>query len=166
METWQRRIVAMIFLALTCARSVSAVRILVGGKERWNPNVNYTEWSSNQHFYVGYWLYFVYDRRYYSVLEVNRTDYESCSTDHVIRNITHKAGRDVVQLNESRTYYFISGGGYCWSNMKLSVLVENNPPPPPPAPAPTENGSPPSRSLCRILATVVAWTSLVFYILI
>ncbi|XP_042499270.1 lamin-like protein [Macadamia integrifolia] len=163
MEEWRRSgVVAfwcVIFLALLCAGSVSGERIIVGGKQAWNPNVNYTEWSAKQHFYVGYWLYFVYDKRYYSVLEVNKTDCERCSTDHLIGNYTGGAGRDVVQLNESRPYYFISGGGHCWRNMKLSVVVEQNPPEP--APAPTNNdSSPPSRSLLWILATVVAVVAL------
>jgi hypothetical protein len=35
---------------------VVARLITVGGSKGWNQNVNYTEWSSNQHFYVGDWL--------------------------------------------------------------------------------------------------------------
>ncbi|XP_043705062.1 lamin-like protein [Telopea speciosissima] len=169
MEGWSRRSGGIVelwciitFLALTFAVSVYGdQRIMVGGAQMWNPNVNYTKWSANQHFYVGYWLYFVYDKRYYSVLEVNKTGYERCSTDHLIGNFTGGAGRDVVLLNESRPYYFITGGGYCWNGMKLSVLVEENPPVP--ALAPTNNASPPSRSLCWVLVTiVVAWTSSFF----
>lgn len=30
--------------------------IKVGGRYGWSPNVNYTEWASTQHFYVGDWL--------------------------------------------------------------------------------------------------------------
>ena len=30
--------------------------IKVGGKQGWGPNVNYTEWAKNKHFYVGDWL--------------------------------------------------------------------------------------------------------------
>lgn len=28
----------------------------VGGKHGWDQNVNYTDWASHQHFYVGDWL--------------------------------------------------------------------------------------------------------------
>ncbi|KAF5766064.1 putative phytocyanin [Helianthus annuus] len=42
---------------LTCAVCRNPVRYLVGGNDnRWKPNVNYTNWSLQQVFYVGDWL--------------------------------------------------------------------------------------------------------------
>nr|POE78773.1 lamin-like protein [Quercus suber] len=65
-----------------------------------------------------------------NVLEVNKTDYESCNSDNFLHNWTTGAGRDVVPLNVTRNYYFISGKGFCYGGMKLAIHVENLPPPP------------------------------------
>lgn len=65
-----------------------------------------------------------------NVLEVNKTDYETCNSDHPLHNWTTGAGRDVVPLNVTRHYYFISGKGFCFGGMKIAVHVENLPPPP------------------------------------
>ncbi|OWM64553.1 lamin-like protein [Punica granatum] len=121
---------------------VGATRWTVGSNMGWSPNFNYTIWAKDKHFYNGDWLFFVYDRNQQNVLEVNSTDYESCNSDHPLHNWTTGAGRDVVPLNVTRKYYFISGKGFCFSGMKLAVHVEN--PPPPPVASPVNSGSPPT----------------------
>jgi hypothetical protein len=76
---------------------------------------------------------------------VNKTGYEGCHDVGFIKNIT-RGGRDVFQVNEAETYYFINGGGSCFGGMKVAVNVEN----PQPAPSPSQltgvksikNGSP------------------------
>nr|GMD01083.1 chorismate mutase 1, chloroplastic [Ipomoea batatas] len=83
---------------------------------------------------------FVYDRNQMNVLEVNKTDYESCNADHPLHNWTTGAGRDVVPLNVTKTYYIISGKGFCYGGMKVAVTVEKLPPPP--KAAPVKSGSP------------------------
>ncbi|XP_015065372.1 lamin-like protein [Solanum pennellii] len=115
----------------------------VGGKHGWDQNVNYTDWASHQHFYVGDWLYFVFDKHYYNVLEVNQTNYEQCIDSDFISNIT-RGGRDVFHLTQARPYYFISSGGYCFHGMKLAINVEQ-PLPASPAPSSSDktNASPP-----------------------
>jgi len=65
-----------------------------------------------------------------NVLEVNKTDYETCNSDHPIYNWAAGAGRDVVPFNVTRHYYFISGKGFCFRGMKIAIHVENYPPPP------------------------------------
>lgn len=79
-----------------------------------------------------------------NILEVNKTDYESCNSDHPLHNWTRGAGRDVVPLNVTRNYYFISGKGFCYGGMKLAVHVENPPPPPTASPLDEKSGSPSS----------------------
>lgn len=69
-----------------------------------------------------------------NILEVNKTDYESCNSDHPLHNWTTGVGRDVVPLNVTRNYYFISGKGFCFGGMKIAVHVEKLPPPPKAAP--------------------------------
>lgn len=82
---------------------------------------------------------FVYDRNQMNVLEVNKTDYENCISDQPLHNWTTGAGRDVVPLNRTRMYYFLSGKGYCFGGMKFAVNVVN--PPPPPMAAPIKNSA-------------------------
>ncbi|XP_073279429.1 uncharacterized protein [Primulina huaijiensis] len=81
-----------------------------------------------------------------NVLEVNRTEYESCNSDNFLHNWTTGTGRDVVPLNVTRTYYFISGKGFCFSGMKLAVNVED-----PPAPSPSKSTG--SNSLFTLIAS-------------
>ncbi|KAK4367574.1 hypothetical protein RND71_011366 [Anisodus tanguticus] len=69
-----------------------------------------------------------------NVLELNKTNYETCNTDHPLHNWTTGAGRDVVPLNVTKTYYFASGKGFCYGGMKVAIHVENTPPPPKSAP--------------------------------
>ncbi|KAJ8750030.1 hypothetical protein K2173_013945 [Erythroxylum novogranatense] len=111
----------------------------VGSARGWIPGFNYIEWSSGEHFYVGDWLLFVFDKHMYNVLEVNETSYTNCNDQNFIANIT-RGGRDVTQLTEARPYYFLSSGGYCWNGMKVALNVEEVPVTP--APSPTKSGSP------------------------
>ncbi|GAB4859274.1 hypothetical protein Ancab_010735 [Ancistrocladus abbreviatus] len=98
-----------------------------GGRETWKLGVNFTEWASTQRFYVGDWLFFGFDKHTFSALEVDKTGYEKCEEKGFITNIT-RGGRDVFNLTEARPYYFISGKGYCFSGMKLAIVVEDFPP--------------------------------------
>ncbi|XP_019157005.1 PREDICTED: lamin-like protein [Ipomoea nil] len=132
-------------VVLTCAvvamlPGVSSTRFIVGANMGWTSNMNYTVWARGKHFYLGDWLFFVYDRNQMNVLEVNKTDYESCNADHPLHNWTTGAGRDVVPLNVTKTYYIISGKGFCYGGMKVAVTVEKLPPPP--KAAPVKSGSP------------------------
>ncbi|KAA3464390.1 lamin-like protein [Gossypium australe] len=127
----------MAILMVSMESSMAALH-RVGGKLGWNPNVNYSEWSDHERFYVGDWLLFNFDKRYFNVLEVNETSYDNCNDQGFIKNIT-RGGRDVVELTRVRPYYFLSSGGYCYHGMKVAVSVEMLPPAP--EPAPVKNGS-------------------------
>lgn len=134
----------LVFAMVVMVPEVSATRWTVGSNMGWTSNVNYTIWAQGKHFYNGDWLFFVYDRNQMNILEVNKTDYESCNSDHPLHNWTRGAGRDVVPLNVTRNYYFISGKGFCYGGMKLAVHVENPPPPPTASPLNEKSGSPSS----------------------
>ncbi|XP_019161672.1 PREDICTED: lamin-like protein isoform X2 [Ipomoea nil] len=125
----------IMMVVLTCAvvamlPGVSSDHIVVGGFRLWNVNVNYTYWARGKHFYLNDWLDFIYDKNQLSVLEVNETDYESCNADHPLHNWTRIGGngRDLVSLNMIKTYYIISGNGYCKKGVKVAVTVEKPPP--------------------------------------
>ncbi|OAY56852.1 lamin-like protein [Manihot esculenta] len=132
------------------------------GARGWIPNYNYTEWLNqrDEHFYVGDWLYFVFDKHYFNVLEVNKTSYDSCNDQGFINNIT-RGGRDVVQLTEPRPYYFLSSGGYCWGGMKVAIYVEQIPPTPAPSPTPAKSGSSLSSTTTTLMKTIL---STAFYV--
>ncbi|CAJ2642701.1 unnamed protein product [Trifolium pratense] len=66
---------------------------------------------------------FGFDKHIYNVLEVNKTSYEKCIDTGYINNIT-RGGRDVFQLSEERTYYFLCGRGFCFQGMKVEINVE------------------------------------------
>ncbi|CAH9107074.1 unnamed protein product [Cuscuta europaea] len=101
----------------------------VGGSHMWKMNVtfNYTTWASGKHFHKGDWLIFYFDKTMFNVLEVNKTCYDSCDSD---------------QLNQTKTYYFISHSWQCASGMKVAIHVEKQPPPP--IPSPKKSSSPPT----------------------
>jgi len=54
---------------------------------------------------------------------VNKTNYEKCVDKGFISNIT-RGGRDVFQLLEAKTYYFLCGRGFCFHGMKVEINVE------------------------------------------
>ncbi|GFS32459.1 early nodulin-like protein 19 [Actinidia rufa] len=114
---WTVAVAVVLVMMLPCAVCQPPQLFKVGGRDGWTKDVNYTEWAIHQRLYVGDWLFFVYDRNQMNVLEVNKTDYENCISDHPLHNWTTGAGRDVV-----------------------AVLVEN--PPPPPAASPVTDGAP------------------------
>ncbi|KAD4887943.1 hypothetical protein E3N88_20016 [Mikania micrantha] len=134
---WLKTVVAVVSTAalLTYAVCRPPVRHQVGGKDRWKPNVNYTDWSLQETFYVGDWLYFVYDKHMFNVLEVNETSFINCNDQGFIFNITRGAGRDVFELTQPKPYYFLASGGYCYNGMKVAINVVEFVPAPQPSPA-------------------------------
>jgi len=67
-----------------------------------------------------------------------------------------RGGRDVVQMTEARTYYYLSGGGYCFHGMKVAVNVQQLP-----AMAPAPSSMAVSSSLLPSLMCSCIWTILV-----
>ncbi|KAJ0754372.1 putative Phytocyanin domain, cupredoxin [Helianthus annuus] len=100
---------------------VSAKRFIVGGNMGWTSDVNYTLWAEYQTFYLGDWLFFVYDRNQDDVIEVNKTNYETCNAKHPVHNYTTGSGRDVVTLNVTHDRYFISSKRSCHGGMRLQL---------------------------------------------
>ncbi|KAK8652528.1 hypothetical protein V6N13_126559 [Hibiscus sabdariffa] len=150
----------LVVMAVSMVSIKSSVATLhrVGNSHGWSPNVNYSEWSDHERFYVGDWLLFNFDKRYFNVLEVNQTSYENCNDQGFIKNIT-RGGRDVIELTEARPYYFLSSGGYCYNGMKVAVDVAAAEAAP--APARVKNGSPPSNAI-RILDFLVSFAVVYF----
>ncbi|XP_076895728.1 early nodulin-like protein 17 [Bidens hawaiensis] len=143
---------------------VSAKRFIVGGNMGWTTNVNYTLWATNQTFYFGDWLYFVYDRNQNDILEVNKTNFETCNAEHPVHNYTTGAGRDVVELNVTHDRYFISSKGSCYGGMKMQVHLSKIPPPPRAAPSKSASSTL-SPLLIPVAVTIAAvWDLLLFHV--
>lgn len=49
-------VVFQLMIFMVSMESSMAALHRVGGKAGWNPNVNYSEWSDHERFYVGDWL--------------------------------------------------------------------------------------------------------------
>ncbi|KAE8655769.1 Early nodulin-like protein 17 [Hibiscus syriacus] len=162
MRAENKFIVKLLLMVMAVSISSSMATLhRVGGKQGWHPNVNYSDWSVRQRFYVHEWLLFNFDKRYFNVLEVNQTSYDSCNDRDFIQNIT-RGGRDVIELTEARPYYFLSSGGYCYNGMKVAINVEV--PPPAPAPAPVKNVSPPSIAISiSLLLFLISFAVACFY---
>ncbi|MED6107010.1 hypothetical protein PIB30_009858 [Stylosanthes scabra] len=120
----------MAFAVLVMLPEASAKLWLAGDNMGWTSYVNYSSWTKGKHFYNGDYLFFVYDRNQKNILEVNKKNYETCNSDHLLHNWTTGAGRDDVPLSVTRNYYFISGNGFCSRGMKLAIHVEDPPRPP------------------------------------
>uniref|UniRef100_M8BBF7 Uncharacterized protein n=1 Tax=Aegilops tauschii TaxID=37682 RepID=M8BBF7_AEGTA len=111
----------------------AAEKFVVGDKKNWAPNVNYTTWPDQYHFHVGDWLQFNYAKGMYDVVQVaNQTAYDKCDPSNPL--VSYDRGRGFgFPLN--------SPGCYCWSGMKVTVLVEDSPAQPPHAAAPSPNAA-------------------------
>ncbi|KAL2338528.1 hypothetical protein Fmac_012974 [Flemingia macrophylla] len=110
--------------------SYEAKEYVVGGTDySWKTPLSSSHslnhWASTHKFIIGDTLIFKYDERTESVHEVNKTDYEGCSTvgkDHVV----FRDGNTKVLLNKSGFKHFISGNkSHCQMGLKLVVAINN-----------------------------------------
>uniref|UniRef100_A0A0E0QE49 Phytocyanin domain-containing protein n=1 Tax=Oryza rufipogon TaxID=4529 RepID=A0A0E0QE49_ORYRU len=105
----------------------------------WDLRTNYDQWVSNINFRAGDQIVFKYSPAAHDVVEVNKADYDSCSSSSPIS--TFNSGDDTIPLAAIGTRYFICGfPGHCTAGMKVAVKVEaatgSNPTPSPLAPLP------------------------------
>ncbi|KAG8366932.1 hypothetical protein BUALT_Bualt16G0019400 [Buddleja alternifolia] len=124
-------VVAVVLLMFTAVMlpEVAATRYIVGGNKGWTTNVNYSIWARSKHFYKGDWLFFVSTNwKRTDVFEVRKKDYDKCNSNHPIHKLSKGYGRDVVPLNVTKTYYFISGRGFCYGGMKVAIQVKSRRP--------------------------------------
>ncbi|KAK4271953.1 hypothetical protein QN277_020568 [Acacia crassicarpa] len=153
MENYRRLRLAVVMVVVLPIMAVTGDPVLhkVGGPKGWiDHDVNYTEWSAHEQFLLGDWLLFNFDKRYFNVLEVNKTSYENCRDEGFVKNLT-RGGRDVVQLTEARTYYYLSSGGYCFHGMKVAVTLQRGHLEAAPAPSPSQSSASPAFSVFNVL---------------
>ncbi|KAM7271521.1 hypothetical protein ACFE04_030735 [Oxalis oulophora] len=120
----------------------------------WDQTTNLATWASSKNFTVGDNLLFQYGGMH-SVLEVSKTDYDSCSTSNPIQS--DSSGSTLVPLSSTGKRYFICGtAGHCGMGMKVEIdtlAASTSPPPSPatpatsPAPSVTTPATPPAPSV-------------------
>ncbi|XP_062198594.1 mavicyanin-like [Phragmites australis] len=88
----------------------------------WDLQTNYGNWVSSKSFHPGDQIVFKYSPQLHDVLEVNKADYDSCSTSNPIA--THNSGNDAIALTSPGTRYFICGfPNHCTGGMKLQISI-------------------------------------------
>ncbi|XP_020223267.1 stellacyanin [Cajanus cajan] len=105
--------------------SVSSTTHIVGDNLGWNvPNspTFYKEWAQNRTFVVGDVLLFQYNPGLNTVILVEKSDYDSCTTKKILH--TYFRGNSSVTLDRVGDYYFFSSVGmHCEFGQKLHVDV-------------------------------------------
>ncbi|XP_059284968.1 early nodulin-like protein 2 [Lycium ferocissimum] len=86
-------------------------------------------------------LNFIFLQDGYSVLEVNKDDYDKCNTENPIKKM--EDGNSVFKFDRSGPFYFISSNkGKCKEGQKMAIVVlAVRPQPPSPAPEAHEGSS-------------------------
>ncbi|KAJ0968285.1 hypothetical protein J5N97_025202 [Dioscorea zingiberensis] len=137
------RLFLVFLLAVVAAVPAIATDYNVGDAQGWDLNVNYANWVSGKTFKVGDNLVFKYTSNH-NLEEVNQADYNSCSSNNVIRLFN---SGDTIPLNTTGSRYFICGiGNHCTQGMKLTVSVSPaaSSPPPSTTPSPPSSSPPPT----------------------
>ncbi|KAG9455874.1 hypothetical protein H6P81_000382 [Aristolochia fimbriata] len=157
------RKVLLCLVIVVAAPLVGATDHIVGDNHGWNPNINYTYWANNQTFYVNDYISFRYQKGMYNVFMVNETGYDNCTTEGALGNWSN--GKDFILLTEPKRYYFICGNGFCFSGMKVSVVVHPLPSPPSsPKKGKPNNQSSSGGSVIRMKSTF--WGSIIWCLMI
>ncbi|GLJ11997.1 hypothetical protein SUGI_0181700 [Cryptomeria japonica] len=110
-------------VALHCA---AAATHTVGGTSGWIiPTTNsllYTSWAANNTFKVGDTLVFNFAANAHNVLQVTKTNYDSCTATSPLK--TYSTSPATVNLTESGPQYYICGyPGHCTGGQNLTITV-------------------------------------------
>ncbi|WVZ92448.1 hypothetical protein U9M48_038512 [Paspalum notatum var. saurae] len=145
-----------LLVVVSCAAAASATQFTVGDSSGWTIGPNYSSWTSGKTFTVGDTLLFNFATGAHDVLEVSKSDYDSC-TANALNTFTN--GPATVTLTAGTHYYICGISGHCGAGMKLAVSVGSGAPAPggSPGTAPAPGGSPgtpsaPSSASARLAA--------------
>lgn len=134
----------------------TAAQLKVGDDSAWTIGPNYVTWAANKELHPGDSLLFKYSNNFHDVLQVTKSDYDSCKTDSPLA--TYKSGNDIVSMSKPGSYYYLCGfPGHCQAGQKVAVVVlaattpphsapSHAPAPSPIAPASNKSKSAPSPS--------------------
>ncbi|KAJ1405944.1 Phytocyanin domain [Sesbania bispinosa] len=98
---------------------------IVGDHAGWNlPSCQefYEDWAKKRTFAIGDILLFKYNPGLNTVVQVNKEDYECCTTKNTIH--TYFDGNTAFTLDKAGEYFFYSSvGRHCEAGLKLRVTV-------------------------------------------
>ncbi|KAK1306122.1 hypothetical protein QJS10_CPA10g00377 [Acorus calamus] len=171
--------VVVVVLMVSAASVSAATTHDVGGNTGWtipSDSKTYTNWAAGQTFRVGDSLRFTFPTGSHNVMEVSKSDYDSCTTTAPIGG-TKTTGPATLNLPTAGMHYYICGfPQHCSAGQKLSINVlsstSSKVPSPPPsttvaageptsAPPPSTGSGPNSASSPLHGFGVVALSSLV-----
>ncbi|MCO5599020.1 hypothetical protein L7F22_053119 [Adiantum nelumboides] len=138
------RLLVLLLLESLSVMSARGATYRVGGDKGWVVGlVNYTEWAANYTFYAGDALVFLYEPEVHTVLAVDKSGYEECSTGSA--KASYEDGNTSIELRQAGSYFFICGVvQHCPAGQKLQVVALEAPAPAPTPPRPlmTAHGAP------------------------
>nr|XP_043616093.1 mavicyanin-like [Erigeron canadensis] len=97
---------------------------IVGDNSGWDISTNLDTWEQGKKFIVGDVLVFQYASTD-SVCEVGQESYRTCNTTKVI-NCFSDGNTSIPLTTPGERYFFCGNRLYCYSGMKLDVIVERN----------------------------------------
>ncbi|KAK1306121.1 hypothetical protein QJS10_CPA10g00376 [Acorus calamus] len=174
--------VVVVVLMSSAALVSAATTHDVGGSTGWtipSDSKTYTSWAAGQSFRVGDSLRFTFPTGSHNVMEVSKSDYDSCTTTAPIGG-TKTTGPATLNLSTAGMHYYICGfPQHCSAGQKLSINVlsstSSKVPSPPPsttvsggptsAPPPSTGGGPNSASSPLHGFGVVALSSVVLVVM-
>ncbi|KAL8541886.1 hypothetical protein ACS0TY_002943 [Phlomoides rotata] len=113
----------MTMIVATAVAPALATDYMVGDNPGWNTGVNYTSWAHKYDFRVGDSLMFMYAPNTHNVINVNASEFITCTYDNVTSKI-YTSGSDIIPLAEPGMKWYISGFGRdCAAGMKLLIIV-------------------------------------------
>lgn len=119
----------------------TATQLKVGDDSAWTIGPNYATWAANKEIHPGDSLLFKYSNTFHDVLQVTKSDYDSCKSDSPLA--TYKSGNDIVSLSKTGSYYYLCGfPGHCAAGQKVAVVVFAATTPPHSAPSHAPSPSP------------------------
>ncbi|MCO5551847.1 hypothetical protein L7F22_005351 [Adiantum nelumboides] len=148
-------VIALFFKILLSTKLGSAAQYRVGGLKGWEYGNDLEAWASSITFKQGDTLYFEYEAKMHSVLQVSEADYKACNTRAPITSDGGKGGLRVTLQEAGVTFFFICGlPAHCADgHMKLAIPVHPlNTQPPQHAASPSSAASPHSHSSASLLA--------------
>ncbi|KAI7727882.1 hypothetical protein M8C21_005867 [Ambrosia artemisiifolia] len=116
--------VVLCLIAFGFAITSNANTYIVGDNSGWDISTNIDTWEQGKKFVVGDVLVFQYASTD-SVCEVGQESFQTCNTTNVIK--CYNDGNTSIPLTTPGERYFFCGNRlYCYSGMKLDVIVERN----------------------------------------
>ncbi|KAI3783565.1 hypothetical protein L1987_42649 [Smallanthus sonchifolius] len=117
-------VVVLGLVAFGFAITSDANTYIVGDNSGWDISTNLDTWEQGKKFVVDDVLVFQYASTD-SVCEVGQESFQTCNTTNVIKCFSD--GNTSIPLTSPGERYFFGGNRlYCYSGMKLDVIVERN----------------------------------------